>query len=43
MKYQYRNHFLECGETFYIRGDRHNDINGSADAGQEQEAADNIQ
>lgn len=43
MKYQHRDHFLESGEPFHVCGDRHNDINSSADAGQEQETTDSIQ
>ena len=37
MKYQRRNRLRKSGETFHVRGDRHDDINASADAGQKQQ------
>ena len=39
---QRRNHILERSEAFGVRGDRHDNINASADSRQKQDATDNI-
>ena len=39
---QRRNHVLERLEALGMRGDRHDDVNASADASQKQDAADDI-
>ena len=39
VKYEYRNHLAESRKSFRMCGDRHDDVDGSADAGQKQDTA----
>ena len=42
VEYQRRDYLPEGGEPLHVCGDRHDDVNGSADAGQQQDTAQNI-